>query len=55
MHVIKGMAEAKWWLNPELEEEFSTGYKVQELRMIRELWKENRDAFLEAWKDHFTR
>jgi hypothetical protein len=54
VHVIKGKAEAKWWLDPQLEEEFSTGFKVQELRMIRQLLKENRDALLEAWKNHFN-
>ena len=53
VHVIKGTAEAKWWLDPELEEEFSTGFKVQELRMIRRLLKQHRDALLQAWKDHF--
>ena len=53
VHVIKGTAEAKWWLDPELREEFSAGFKVQELRMIRELLKQHRDALLQAWKDHF--
>ena len=54
VHVIKGAAEAKWWLNPELKEEFSVGFKVQELRMIRELLKERRDELLEAWEEHFN-
>lgn len=53
VHVVKGKAEAKWWLDPELEEEFSTGFKVGELRQIRELLKLHRDAILQAWKDHF--
>ena len=29
VHVIKGTAEAKWWLDPELEEEFSAGFKCR--------------------------
>lgn len=53
VHVIKGKAEAKWWLDPELKEEFSTGFKVQELRMIRELMSLHRHELLEAWKNHF--
>lgn len=54
IHVIKGAAEAKWWLDPELAEEYSDGFKVQELRTIRELLKENHDALLQAWKNHFS-
>jgi len=53
VHIIKGNAEAKWWLDPELKEEFSIGFKVQELRMIRELVGLHRDELLEAWKNHF--
>ncbi|MBP6390108.1 MAG: DUF4160 domain-containing protein [Flavobacteriales bacterium] len=54
VHVVKGTAEAKWWLDPELEEEFSVGFKVQELRMIRTLLKQHRDELLEAWEEHFS-
>ncbi len=53
VHVIKGTAEAKWWLVPELDEEFSTGFKVRELRMIRELLKQHRDELIKAWQAHF--
>jgi hypothetical protein len=55
VHVVKGRAEAKWWLEPELEEEFSTGFKVQELRTIRELLKQHYHELIEAWHDHFER
>lgn len=55
VHVLKGKAEAKWWLEPELEEEFSTGFKVQELRLIRKLLNTHYDELLEAWKAHFGR
>lgn len=36
-----------------LKEEFSTGFKVAELRQIQQLLKQHHHAFLEAWKDHF--
>jgi hypothetical protein len=54
VHVIKGTAEAKWWLDTELEEEYSMGFKVQELRTVRTLLKQHRDELLEAWEKHFS-
>ncbi|MCO6482939.1 MAG: DUF4160 domain-containing protein [Flavobacteriales bacterium] len=39
VHVIQGTAESKWWIDPSLEEEYGDGFKVQELRTIRELLK----------------
>lgn len=53
VHIIKGKAESKWWLDPDLAEEYSDGFKVQELRTIRELLNEHHHALLQAWKDHF--
>ena len=55
IHIIKGKAESKWWLDPDLAEEYSDGFKVQELRTIRELLKEHQHALLQAWKDHFNK
>jgi hypothetical protein len=37
-----------------LEEEYSMGFKVQELRTVRTLLKEHRDELLEAWEKHFS-
>ena len=53
IHIIKGDAESKWWLEPALAEEYSDGFKVQELRAIRELLKTHHHALIKAWKDHF--
>ena len=52
VHVRRDDAEAKFWLDP-LRLERSAGFRPAELRRIRSMIRDNRDALLEAWDGHF--
>ena len=55
IHVKKGGAEAKFWLDPIIDMEFSYDFTVSELRFIRETVEERREYFIEKWNEHFSR
>ena len=50
VHVEKGGAEAKVWLEPELQFAWNAGFKQGQVRRIVDLLKENQHAVQEAWK-----
>lgn len=52
IHVERGDAHAKLWLEP-VDLAYSSGYKVQELRRVRELTMLHRDEFLRRWHEYF--
>lgn len=52
IHVIAGEKLAKYWLEP-VELAFSKRFRSHELNTVRDLVIEHRQAFLEAWHDHF--
>jgi hypothetical protein len=54
IHVEKGDAHGKWWLDP-LEVAYSKGFKAKELRRIRELVFAHRLELKEKWDEHFER
>jgi hypothetical protein len=52
VHVFKGDAAAKWWLNP-LAEARSAGYNPNQRRMIRAILQLHRTELLKEWYAHF--
>ena len=54
IHVRKGSAETKVWLNPEIAFDESNGFNPRELRDIIKVIVGNYSLLLEAWNDHFS-
>jgi hypothetical protein len=52
VHVERGEAEAKVWLDP-VQMQRATGFRAAELREIVRLVSEHRTQLLEAWHDFF--
>ena len=52
VHVVSGGREAKIWLN-DLSVAVNLGYSARELNEIVRKTREERDAFLAAWRNHF--
>jgi Domain of unknown function (DUF4160) len=53
VHVSEGDGNAKWWLSPELKEEYAYGFKAQERKRIKQLLNEHQEFLLAAWYAHF--
>jgi hypothetical protein len=53
IHVESGDKVAKYWLEP-VELAASRRFRAHELRDLRSLVLNYKDAFLEAWNDHFN-
>lgn len=52
VHVTKGGAEAKWWLDP-VQEYRNDGFNPSQQRRIRDILREHHDATLERWYETF--
>lgn len=52
IHVVKAGCEAKIWLN-DVTVAINLGYSARELSEIVNETRAHRDAFMEAWNDHF--
>jgi hypothetical protein len=48
VHVGKGGAEAKWWLNP-IVEDWNKGFNSSQRRKIRDILFEQQHRMLERW------
>lgn len=55
VHVTKGSGNAKLWLEPDVEEEYSYNFKVKERKFIRETTVEKKEALIKAWNEHFKK
>lgn len=53
IHVSKANAEAKFWINPLVEEVYSYGFKVKERKEIKILIKDNANRIIEKWNEFF--
>ena len=53
IHVVRAEQEAKIWLS-DLTVAVNFGYSARELGEIVRKVREQREAFLEAWNDHFA-
>jgi hypothetical protein len=54
VHVRRGEAEAKLWLQP-VRLAFAEGFSPSELRRLRELTFEHQGEFLRRWHEHLGR
>jgi hypothetical protein len=54
IHVDKADSTAKFWLN-EIELARRVGFSNREIGELSAKVREERDRFLEAWRDHFDR
>lgn len=53
IHIDKGGSSAKYWLEP-VAMARNLGYSAKELKEIEAEVSQERAAFLEAWRDHFS-
>ncbi len=53
VHIIKGDATAKVWLEPEIEFEYSYGFTTKEQKKILSLVEENLETIKSKWYEHF--
>ncbi len=54
IHIQRDNSLAKFWLKP-VALASSTRFSPKELRDIESLVNENREVFLEAWNEYFSR
>ena len=52
VHVTKGGAKAKWWLDP-LSEDRSDGFNPSQRRRIRAILRQHHESMLERWHETF--
>lgn len=55
VHIIKGGGQAKYWLVPAVEEEYSYGFTVRERREVREFMLANSQLLINKWNGYFGR
>jgi hypothetical protein len=53
IHVEKGDAEAKFWLEPEVRLAYNDGYDARTLRELLEIVVANRERIMRAWDEFF--
>ncbi len=53
IHVQKAEGNAKYWLEPELEEVYSYGFTIGQRRSIQRIVNENREFLIEKWYEYF--
>lgn len=53
VHVRKGEAIAKYWLEPSVNLVESFGFSARELRQLHEVVEENQGSFREKWHEFF--
>lgn len=53
VHVFKQGAQAKVWLEPDVETAIYRGYSLKELNMIEKKVQEERDQLLAEWRRYF--
>lgn len=53
IHVEKAEAAAKFWLLPEVREEYSYGFTGKQRKEIKQIILGNLDTLKKAWYEHF--
>ena len=54
VHISKGKADGKIWLEPEINEEYLEEFKAQEKAQIRKIVSTNKDYFIQKWHEYFA-
>ncbi|MDZ4845666.1 MAG: DUF4160 domain-containing protein [Chitinophagales bacterium] len=55
VHVTKGAGNAKYWLEPSIEEVYSYGFTVRERREIKKSIRSNSDLLKKKWHEYFKK
>ena len=55
VHVQSAEAEAKFWMEPEIELDENFGFPDREVGRILKLLKERQNEIRQAWNQHFSR
>ncbi len=53
IHIEKAEGNAKYWLVPKMEEEYSYGFTVKQRKEIKEIISKNINELITAWDDYF--
>lgn len=53
IHVEKASGVAKFWLLPNLKEEYSYGFKIKERKEILLIIEERQEEIKKAWNEYF--
>ena len=54
IHVVKGEADAKFWLFPEVEVAYNHGFNARTLRQLGSVVEQRREEIEEVWNEHFS-
>ncbi|MBU1606249.1 MAG: DUF4160 domain-containing protein [Alphaproteobacteria bacterium] len=54
VHVRRGMANAKFWLRPDVVPAYSKGITPQMLSRLSHVIEDRRDEIERAWRDFFS-
>ena len=55
VHVRKGVAVSKFWIEPEISLASSWGMSARELNVLENIVFKNKDIIVEKWNDYFYR
>lgn len=55
IHVVKGDAEAKFWLEPQLELASNDGYPKHEINTIQRIIENYADHFKQQYQQHISK
>jgi len=53
IHVEKAEGNAKYWLEPKIEEIYSYGFTTRQRKAIKVMIIENKNKLIQAWYEHF--
>ena len=54
VHVEKGDADAKFWLLPEVDVAYNSGFNAKTINMLSRLVEQRSREIEDAWHDHFS-
>ncbi|MDF9800537.1 hypothetical protein OKW21_005800 [Catalinimonas alkaloidigena] len=55
IHIKKANGRGKWWLEPNLEEEYAYEFTLQERRQIKRLINQHYEYLKTQWYEYFQR
>lgn len=54
IHVVRELAEAKFWLESTVRVAYNRGYDARTMRELQRLVEANRSRIVRAWNEHFV-
>lgn len=55
IHVSKGGANGKWWLEPTLIEEHAYGFTLKERKQIKSILEKYHQQLKDSWHEYFRK